>query len=583
MTEPLSGPASARTKPPQDTVPGVLGALRLVPGRRRVLAIAMATAFFQTLLLLPVAFIIRTVFNRAIPRHDTTSVLLYGLLALACYAGSAACLVASRNLVMPNTKAATSALRRRMLDKLYDLPQVWFDGQHPGNLHHVFVDATDEIDLMLNQLLTLSFPAAVVGVALLAVAAYVDVVLFIALLAVVLVMAMFSRATRGRYRTRIVLHRHAMARYSADAQEAIAALESVRLHGSSDWSRAARNPPIAALEVAGRAAVRAMSVDQAVQGALAAAAGVVVLIVGGIAVASRSMTLGALLGFYAVVALVVRQVSPIVSGAWVVRTGLQALAQVNDFLASDAVADYDGAGRHEFAGTLEAVNVTFAYENGEPLLDRVDFKVGRGEHVALMGPNGAGKSTLVAILLGLRRPDSGRVLADGLPFEDLDLRALRRDIGVVAQKVTLVHGTIGENIAFGRAEPDSAAVRRAAEMAGAAAFIEALPHGYDSVVGEGGRALSGGERQRVAIARALLGEPRFVVLDEPSNNLDLPTSELVLERISGLTHRPALLVVTHDPRIAARADRMIMMRDGRFERDQASLSYDNLESVSMGG
>src|SRR3954447_11214852 len=193
-----------------------------------------------------------------------------------------------------------------------------------------------------------------------------------------------------------------------------------------------------------------------------------------------------------------------------------------------------------------------------------------GEWVALVGPNGAGKSTIVNLMLGLYRPDEGAVLADGVAFDGVDIHSLRRRIGVVLQDPPLFPGTVRDNIAFGEPDATDEAVSRAATAATAARFIEELPLGYDTPVGDEGELLSGGQRQRIAIARALLREPRLVILDEPSTSLDRHATDALLQNLRSLPEAPAVLLVTHDDVVARTAERTIAIRDGRIVEPQRS-------------
>jgi ATP-binding cassette subfamily B protein len=190
-----------------------------------------------------------------------------------------------------------------------------------------------------------------------------------------------------------------------------------------------------------------------------------------------------------------------------------------------------------------------------------------GELLALSGPSGAGKTTLVALLLGLRRPDEGRVLVDGVPLDELDLPALRRQIGVVLQDPFLAAGTVRENIAFGRPDASGADVSAAATAATAAPFIEALPAGYDTPVGDEGSLFSAGQGQRIAIARALLHRPRVLMLDEPTTHLDRALVAQLMDNLTKVEPRPSILVVTHDAWLCERADRAVELEAGRIAGD----------------
>jgi ATP-binding cassette subfamily B protein len=286
-------------------------------------------------------------------------------------------------------------------------------------------------------------------------------------------------------------------------------------------------------------------------------------VVGGIGVAHHEMTVGQLLSFYAIVALLQAQVSTVVSLLPLVVSGEESLRRLDVILDADQPMPYAGRRRIDFSGSITLSAVTFGY-GSEPLLEDVELELEAGEQVVVVGPNGAGKSTLASLILGLYRPWSGRLLADGVPYDELDMRHLRRAFGVVLQDPVIIPASAAENIAYGRPEATPADIRRAAELAGAAAFIERLPRGYDTWVGDEGSLLSGGERQRLAIARALISSPRLLILDEPTTHLDDEAIATVQANLDALPGAPGVLTITHDEAIARAAARVIYIRDGRL-------------------
>jgi ABC-type bacteriocin/lantibiotic exporter with double-glycine peptidase domain len=182
---------------------------------------------------------------------------------------------------------------------------------------------------------------------------------------------------------------------------------------------------------------------------------------------------------------------------------------------------------------------------GEVLgVNRVSLELHPGI-TALVGPNGSGKSTIVNLILGFYRPDGGSIVADGVPYTELDLRELRRAIGVVTQDALLVPGTIRDNLTYGIPDAPFEAVMEASRLAGVDGFVSRLEKGYDTPVGEDGNLLSGGQRQRLALARALIGKPRVLILDEPMNHLDERDSAEFLRRFTGAPDRPAILLISH--------------------------------------
>ena len=207
--------------------------------------------------------------------------------------------------------------------------------------------------------------------------------------------------------------------------------------------------------------------------------------------------------------------------------------------------------------------VAFRYDHRE-VIQGVSLEVRRGEVVAFVGPSGGGKTTLVNLLPRFFDATGGRVTIDGVDVRDLSLSSLRSLIGLVTQETVLFNDTVRNNIAYGHAELPLEAVREAARAAYADEFIQQLPEGYDTVVGEGGMRLSGGQRQRLAIARALLKDAPILILDEATSQLDTESESLVQQALANLMRARTTLVVAHRLSTVSRADRIYVIADGRI-------------------
>jgi ATP-binding cassette subfamily B protein len=216
-------------------------------------------------------------------------------------------------------------------------------------------------------------------------------------------------------------------------------------------------------------------------------------------------------------------------------------------------------------GAVRFRGVGFAYpaHPGLPILDAVDLEVRPGETVALVGPSGAGKTTVFQLLLRFYDPVHGRILFDGVPLDAVDPRELRSRIGLVPRDPVLVAAGAWENIRYGRPEATDAEVRAAAEAAAAAEFLDALPQGFGTFLGEKGVRLSGGQRQRVAIARALLSDPALLLLDEATSALDAESERLVQVALERLMRGRTSLVIAHRLATVLQADRIVVMEAGR--------------------
>jgi len=215
-------------------------------------------------------------------------------------------------------------------------------------------------------------------------------------------------------------------------------------------------------------------------------------------------------------------------------------------------------------GALRFEQVCFGYGGREPLLRDFDLAVPAGSTLGIVGATGSGKSTIVKLLLRLYAVQSGRILLDGQPIETLRLQDLRRAIGLVSQEVFLFHGSVADNIAYGSFGATRAAIARAAALAEASGFIEALPQGYDTVVGERGQRLSGGQRQRIALARVILKDPPVLILDEATASVDNETEAAIQRSLAEITRHRTTLMIAHRLSTVRHADRILVLDHGQI-------------------
>jgi ATP-binding cassette subfamily B protein len=240
--------------------------------------------------------------------------------------------------------------------------------------------------------------------------------------------------------------------------------------------------------------------------------------------------------------------------------------RIREILDMDGeVKDQPGARKvSRLRGEIEFDHVTFGYDPKSPTLEDVSFRIEPGQVAAFVGPTGAGKTTIISLISRFYDPVSGAVKIDGLDVRRYQQRSLREHISVVLQETVLFQGSVWQNIAYGKPNASRAEILKAAELANAAEFIEKMPNGYDTLVGERGVSLSGGQRQRIAIARAVIRNTPVLILDEPSSGLDAESEKLVFEALDRLMKGKTSIVIAHRLSTIRSADVIFVVQDGKL-------------------
>jgi subfamily B ATP-binding cassette protein MsbA len=214
-----------------------------------------------------------------------------------------------------------------------------------------------------------------------------------------------------------------------------------------------------------------------------------------------------------------------------------------------------------FKGTVEFDHVHFSYNGGTPVLKDVSFRIGAGQIAALVGPSGMGKTTICSLIPRFYDPTSGTIKIDGNDIRNFKLQSLREQISFVLQETLLFRGTVWDNIVYGKPDAKPKEIMRAARLANADEFIETLPQGYSTMIGERGASLSGGQRQRIAIARAIIRNTPILIFDEPTSGLDAAAEQTVLEALDRLMEGRTAVLVAHNLGTIRRADVIFVVED----------------------
>src|SRR5438132_8145657 len=216
-----------------------------------------------------------------------------------------------------------------------------------------------------------------------------------------------------------------------------------------------------------------------------------------------------------------------------------------------------------FIGQIEFEHVHFYYTQDAPILKDVSFKIEPGQVAAFVGPTGAGKTTIISLIPRFYDPHAGRVRIDGYDVRGLKQKSLRQQISFVLQETLLFRAPVWQNIAYGKPEASRAEIIRAAKLANADEFIDRMPEGYDTMIGEHGATLSGGQRQRITIARAIIRNAPILILDEPSAGLDAESEKLVFDALGNLMEGKTSIVIAHRLATVIRADVIFVIDDGK--------------------
>jgi subfamily B ATP-binding cassette protein MsbA len=312
--------------------------------------------------------------------------------------------------------------------------------------------------------------------------------------------------------------------------------------------------------------VRLQSIALGATGFLTALGPILVLWVGAHETWAGRLSVGTLMAFYGYLGMLYQPIQRLTELNLILANSLAAMDRIFEvFDTYPEVRERPGASAlPRVRGEIAFEDVTFKYQDGEPVLERLRLRIPAGTVAALVGPSGAGKSTLAKLLSRYYDVTGGRITIDGVDLREVTLKSLREQVAIVSQEPILFSGTIMENLQFGKPTAGEDEIRAAARAAFADAFIERLPEGYQTEIGERGVRLSGGQKQRLAIARAFVKNAPIVILDEPTSALDAESEDLVKEALNRLLEGRTALIIAHRLSTIEHADVVVVLDEGRI-------------------
>lgn len=491
---------------------------------------------------------------------------LYGAVAIAMFALQ---YVYTLFLQLAGQRALAD-LRTRLFDHITHQDQKFFSRAPTGDLVTRLTSDVDTINALLSSSVVTILVESVTLIVIVGVMVAINWRLALLSLAVLPVLALITRFFRQRIRRSSTGERTALARTSAFLSERIAGMSVIQLFGAQRASAEEFDSYNMAYRRSLLALRRQSALFLASQEILSSVGLALVLYGGGQGVLAGWATLGTLVAFVQYTERAFQPILRLGEQYNTVQIALGAAERIFTMLQTKPAVTPppDPIVLPRVRGAIELRQVSFSYVPEEPVLRDVSLVIPAGQNVAVVGATGAGKSSLVSLLARFYDPQQGQVLLDGIDIRRLDLDMLRRSVAVVPQDPICLSGTIAHNIRLFREDISDADVRRAAELANAAPFIEQLPGGYEFEVLPGGANLSIGQRQLLALARALALSPEGVlVLDEATSSIDSATEQLIQEALERILRTRTSVIIAHRLSTIRNADRIIVMHRGRIVED----------------
>ena len=536
----------------------------LKPYRKRV-ALALFLQLLVILSRLLAPFITRDIVNEVIPSQNLTLLLPLCAELLALVIMRASSTYARSVMLERVSQNVTYDLRTGLYSHLQELPYVFYDTHRIGEIMSRMTGDIEGVrNLIAGGLITvydnaLNFIGALIFLTFMSWQLMLSLLIFAPLIA--LTAWQFNKRIRPAFRN----IREQNAALNTRTQENISGVRVVKAFTREDYESEQFHKDNTKLLNLNLEATRIWSIFVPLMELMSSLCTPIMLLVGGVLLVNGQMDIGTLVAVNGYVWLIInpmRALSGIINMVAQAITSAEKLFYYQDF--GSVIREKDDARAPEkFEGHVEFDHVTFSY-GGEDILTDITFEAKPGQTVAVMGATGAGKSTLVSLIGRFYDVKAGTVRVDGIDVRDQQLKPLRSHLGYVMQETFLFSDTLTDNIRFGRPDAGQDRVERAAQVAQAREFIEHMPQGYETVVGERGMGLSGGQKQRVAIARAVLVDPSILILDDSTSAVDMETEYLIQQELKDVLKNRTTFVIAHRISSVKNADLILVLDGGRI-------------------
>jgi subfamily B ATP-binding cassette protein MsbA len=457
-------------------------------------------------------------------------------------------------------------LRRDLFDQFLNLPCAYYDGSSSGQLLAKLLYNTEQVAESLSKGVVAIFKDGMTVAGLIALMIYENAQLSLVFMVIGPLLGIGINRVSKRFRKISMRIQESMGNVGHVAQEVLDGQRIVKVFNGKEYeaekfSRENERNLKRFMKLIATDAVSGSVIQLIYIGGFAA-----ILYIVSLDSVRSTITPGSLISFIAAMAMLLSPIKRVTNLANVLQRGIAAGDSIFDLLDEGRERDAGTAELTKIQGRIEYRNVSLAYrDGGETVLKNVSLSIAPGQTIALVGHSGSGKTSLIRLLPRLYEPTGGEILIDGHNIRDLTLASIRRHIAYVGQEVILFNDTVANNIAYGcRGTATAEQIREAAAAAYALDFIEDLPQGFETLVGQQGVVLSGGQRQRIAIARALLKNAPILILDEATSALDAESERYVQEALEALMQNRTTLMIAHRLSTIQNADRIYVMRDGEI-------------------